>query len=118
MRTRGVSEEVRQRHAWLELLQVSGPFLTLPVAHRVFPNGLPEVPVQRRAAVRGLIAQMMDDRGATRHPVITAMLRDVPDWRGATMHVTSVASTSAATCHGSSGVHTSRAKTPRSPRAA
>jgi hypothetical protein len=81
MRGQGVSEEVRKRHAWLELLQVSGPFLTLPVAHRVFPNGLPEVPVQRRAAVRGLIAQMMDDRGASRHAVITAMLRDVFDWQ-------------------------------------
>jgi hypothetical protein len=81
MRGQGVSEEVRQRHAWLELLQVSGPFLTLPVAHRVFPNGLPEVPVQRRAAVRGLIAQMMDDRGASRHAVITAMLRVVFDWQ-------------------------------------
>jgi hypothetical protein len=81
MRTHGVSEEVRKRHAWLELLQVSGPFLTLPVAHRVFPNGLPEVPVQRRAAVRGLIAEMMDDRGASRHAVITAMLRDVFDWQ-------------------------------------
>jgi hypothetical protein len=77
----GVSEEVRKRHAWLELLQVSGPFLTLPVAHRVFPNGLPEVPVQQRAAVRTLVAQMMDDRGASRHAVVTAMLRDVFDWQ-------------------------------------
>jgi hypothetical protein len=81
MRAQGVSEEVRERHAWLELLQVSGPFLTLPVAHRVFPNGLPEVPVQQRATVRGLVAQMMDDRAASRHAVITAMLRDVFDWQ-------------------------------------
>ncbi len=81
MSAQGVSEEVRKRHAWLELLQVSGPFLTLPVAHRVFPNGLPEVPVQQRATVRALIAQMMDDRGASRHAVITAMLRDVFDWQ-------------------------------------
>ncbi len=81
MRAQGVSEEVRKRHAWLELLQISGPFLTLPVAHRVFPNGLPEVPVQQRAAVRALVAQMMDDRGASRHAVITAMLRDVFDWQ-------------------------------------
>ena len=81
MKAQGVSEEVRKRHAWLELLQVSGPFLTLPVAHRVFPNGLPEVPVQQRATVRALVAQMMDDRGASRHTVITAMLRDVFDWQ-------------------------------------
>ncbi|MGO8958835.1 MAG: Eco57I restriction-modification methylase domain-containing protein [Streptosporangiaceae bacterium] len=51
------------------------------MAHRVFPNGLPEVPVQRRAAVRALVAQMMDDRGASRHAVITNMLRDVFDWQ-------------------------------------
>src|SRR3974377_964894 len=81
MRPLGVSEEVRKRHAWLELLQVSGPFLTLPVVHRVFPNGLPEVPVQRRAAVRTLVAQMMDDRGASRHTGITSTLRDVLDWQ-------------------------------------
>jgi hypothetical protein len=81
MRAQGVSEEVRRRHAWLELLQVSGPFLTLPVAHRVFPNGLPEVPVQQRAVVRALVAQMMDDRGASRHAVIAAMLHDVFDWQ-------------------------------------
>jgi hypothetical protein len=81
MKPLGVSEEVRKRHAWLELLQVSGPFLTLPVVHRVFPNGLPEVPVQQRTAVRTLVAQMMDDRGASRHAVITSMLRDVLDWQ-------------------------------------
>jgi len=81
MRAQGVSEEIRKRHAWLELLQISGPFLTLPVAHRVFPNGLPEVPVQQRAVVRALVAQMMDDRGASRYAVITAMLRDVFDWQ-------------------------------------
>ena len=81
MRAQGVSEEVRKRHAWLELLQVSGPFLTLPVVHRVFPNGLPEVPVQQRATVRALVAQMMDDRGASRHTVIANMLRDVFDWQ-------------------------------------
>ena len=77
----GVSEEIRKRHAWLELLQVSGPFLTLPVVHRVFPNGLLDVPVQQRAAVRTLVAQMMDDRGASRHAVIASVLRDVFDWQ-------------------------------------
>jgi hypothetical protein len=81
VRAFGVSEEVRKRHAWLELLQVSGPSLTLPVVHRVFPNGLPEVPVNQRAAVRALAGQMMDDRGASRHAVIASMLRDVFDWQ-------------------------------------
>jgi hypothetical protein len=77
----GVSEEIRKRHSWLELLQVSGPFLTLPVAHRVFPNGLAEVPAQDRAKVRRLVAQMMQDHGASRHTVIESLLRDVFDWQ-------------------------------------
>jgi hypothetical protein len=77
----GVSEEIRKRHAWLELLQISGPFLTLPVVHRVFQNGLAEVPARERAEVRGLVAQMMDDHGASRHKVIETLLRDVFDWQ-------------------------------------
>jgi hypothetical protein len=77
----GVSEEIRKRHAWLELLQISGPFLTLPVVHRAFPNGLTDVPAQDRADVRRLVAQMMDDNGATRHIVIETLLREVFDWQ-------------------------------------
>jgi hypothetical protein len=77
----GVSEEIRKRHSWLELLQISGPFLTLPVVHRVFQNGLAEVPAPDRAKVRGLVAQMMEDRGASRHKVIETLLHDVFDWQ-------------------------------------
>jgi hypothetical protein len=77
----GVGEEIRRRHSWLELLQTSGPFLTLPVVHRVFPNGLAPVPVQQRARLRGLVAAMLDDRGASRHAVIETLLRDVLDWQ-------------------------------------
>jgi hypothetical protein len=77
----GVGEEIRRRHAWLELLQASGPFLTLPVVHRVFPNGLPPVPTRDRAAVRAAVARMLGDDGASRHKVIETMLRDVLDWQ-------------------------------------
>ena len=49
--------------------------------HRVFPNGLAEVPAPERAKIRGLVAQMMDDRGASRHKVIETLLRDVFDWQ-------------------------------------
>ena len=77
----GVSEEIRKRHSWLELLQISGPFLTLPVVHRVFQNGLAEVPAQDRAKARGLVAEMMDDHGASRHKVIQTLLHDVFDWQ-------------------------------------
>ena len=76
-----MSEEIRRRHGWLELLQTSGPFLTLPVVHRVFPDGLPPVPVARRAEVRAAVAEMLDTRGATRHALIETVLRDVLDWQ-------------------------------------
>jgi hypothetical protein len=77
----GVSEEIRRRHAWLELLQTSGPFLTLPVVHRAFPDGLAPVPQNQRARVRAMVAEMLDDGGATRHAVIEGMLRGVLDWQ-------------------------------------
>jgi hypothetical protein len=80
-RTGGVSEEVRRKHGWLELLQISGPFLTLPVVHRVFPDGLPPVPAGQRAEVRAAVAEMLDGYGATRHLVIETMLRDILDWQ-------------------------------------
>lgn len=76
----GAREQARRRHGWLDLLQTSGPFLTLPVVQRAFPDGLPVVPAERRAALRALVAAMLDDRGASRHVVVEAMLRDVLDW--------------------------------------
>jgi len=77
----GVSEEIRRRHGWLELLQTSGPFLTLPVVHRVFPDGLPPVAAAQRAEVRAAVAGMLDSHGASRHAMIETMLRDILDWR-------------------------------------
>lgn len=76
----GVSEAVRKQHGWLELIQTSGPFLTLPVAARVFPNGLPAVPAAYRATVRSQVAAMMGDGGASRHTVIHSLLADVLGW--------------------------------------
>jgi len=67
-------------HAWLELLSTSGPFLTLPVVARVFPDGLPAVPVDQRARIRSAVAAMVDGRGASRHQVVAEILRDVLDW--------------------------------------
>ena len=77
----GVNEEIRRRHGWLELLQTSGPFLTLPVVHRVFPDGLPPVAVAQRAEVRAAVAEVLDSHGASRHAMIETMLRDILDWQ-------------------------------------
>ena len=68
-------------HGWLELLQTSGPFLTLPVVQRVFGDMLPPVPAKQRAKIRALTADMLDSRGATRHALIQSMLGDVLDWQ-------------------------------------
>jgi hypothetical protein len=64
----------------LELVQTSGPFLTLPVVHRVFPDGLPPVPGPVRAATRTAVAEMLAGNGATRHAVVDFVLREVLGW--------------------------------------
>ena len=42
------------KHEWLNLLEVSGPFLAVPVLREVFPQGLEEM-VSSRACVCGNI---------------------------------------------------------------
>jgi len=79
-RSGGASEAARWRHAWLELVQQSGPFLTLPVVERVFPNGMPEVPLAARARVRGAVAEMMAADGAGRQGVVEQVLYAALDW--------------------------------------
>jgi hypothetical protein len=69
------------RHAWLELLQQSGPFLTLPVAERVWPTGLPAVPVPTRAAVRNALDSLLGTGStATRAELATTVFGDALDW--------------------------------------
>ena len=83
MRMRSANTEARRRHEWLEVLQTSGPFLTLPVVDRAmpaFPNGVPQTTPQQRARLRALIADMLDSRGASRHTVITTLLDDILGW--------------------------------------
>jgi len=78
------SAATRRRHEWLEVLQASGPFLTLPVVDRampVFPNGVPQASPQQRARLRAEIANMLSDNGANRHTVIETMLADTLAWR-------------------------------------
>ena len=73
-------EAARRRHGWLELVQTSGPFLTLPVVNRVYPDGLPEISPHIRAAMRAAVADMLDSAGATRGAAIEAVLRNALDW--------------------------------------
>jgi len=73
-------EAARRRQSWLELIQTSGPFLTLPVADRAFPNGLPEIAAAPRSTVRVAVADALASRGATRHVAVHAVLADALDW--------------------------------------
>lgn len=70
----------RHHHDWLELIETTGPFLTVPVLERVLPNGPGQVAPNVRARVRTLVAQMLDDHGASRHELVSAMLDEVLDW--------------------------------------
>jgi hypothetical protein len=78
----GAGEQARRRHAWLELVQTSGPFLTLPVVNRTWPNGLAAVATEIRAELRARVARMQADNGASRHRLIEFVLRNVLDWDG------------------------------------
>ncbi len=72
--------ETTKPHGWLELLQASGPFLTLPVLTRVFGDTLPAVPTGLRARIRVGAETMMRTGGDTRTAFINTMLDDAFDW--------------------------------------
>jgi len=60
------SAAAARRHGWLELLQQSGPFLTVPVADRVWSTGLPAVPSVVRALLRHGVADLLATAGRSR----------------------------------------------------
>lgn len=74
------SSAAAQRHAWLELLQQSGPFLTVPVADEIWPAGLPAVPQPVRAGLRAAVTQLLDDSGASRAAIARHVLCDALHW--------------------------------------
>lgn len=81
MNTRGTrTTETHKPHGWLELLQTSGPFLTLPVLTRVFGDRVPAVSTSLRARIRVAAETMMRTDGDTRTAFIDTMLDDAFDW--------------------------------------
>lgn len=73
-------EAARRRHPWLELLQASGPFLTLPVADRVWPTGMPPVPGAVRRVVRAAVTDALETGGASRQHTVHTVLTEALDW--------------------------------------
>ncbi|MFD6949566.1 hypothetical protein A6A08_07535 [Nocardiopsis sp. TSRI0078] len=86
---RSAADDSRQQHLnWLGLVEVSGPFLTLPVLREVWPVKLdPLEPEQRRelrrAATlwRDATAPTGKHREAGRDAWVEYVLRDLLDWR-------------------------------------
>ncbi len=74
------STAAARRHAWLELLQQSGPFLTIPVADQTWPTGLPAVPQPVRVGVRTALTQLLDDKGVSAGAIARQVLCDVLHW--------------------------------------
>lgn len=71
------------RHAWLELVQISGPFLTVPIADQTWPSGLPAVDRDTRAQLRAAVAEAFATGGTTRAELVRLVLADVLDWHEA-----------------------------------
>jgi hypothetical protein len=77
-----------RRHGWLELLQQSGPFLTVPVADQVWPAGLPAVPTSVRAEVRTAVAHLLESSGRTRGELAAVLFGEALGWGDALVEAT------------------------------
>src|SRR5687768_17582007 len=69
-----------RRHSWLELLQQSGPFLTVPVADEIWPTGIPAVPQPVRVGLRAAVTQLFEDYGASRSALSRHVLCEALNW--------------------------------------
>jgi hypothetical protein len=65
---------------WLNLLQISGPFLTIPVLEKIWPAGIPKVDRQTRASVGLALTEMLNTKGAERARLIEVVLNEALDW--------------------------------------
>ncbi|MBI3966544.1 MAG: hypothetical protein HY329_13000, partial [Chloroflexi bacterium] len=58
---------VARHHAeWLSLVEVSGPFLSMPVLLRAFPQGLDDLDVDLARLAHSAYEEWLDDQGGTR----------------------------------------------------
>ena len=74
------SAAAARRQGWLDLLQQSGPFLTVPVADRVWPTGLPTVPEPVRAQLRYDVAELLATGGTSRPDLTRTVLQAALGW--------------------------------------
>lgn len=74
---------VRRRHEdWLNLLQRSGPFLSVPVLTRTWPAGLEPLPRELLDSLRPAFQEWLEDPIARHRDWITFVLTQVLSWGG------------------------------------
>ncbi|WP_404816562.1 Eco57I restriction-modification methylase domain-containing protein [Streptomyces thermolineatus] len=71
-----------QHQEWLDLVEVSGPFLTMPVLRRAWPQ-LDALDKDQRARLRARHADWQADPAAARDDWAAYVLRDLLEWRDA-----------------------------------
>lgn len=71
------------RQAWLELIQISGPFLTVPIADQMWPSGVPAVDRDTRAQLRAAVSEVLATGGTTRAELARLVLAHALDWHEA-----------------------------------
>jgi hypothetical protein len=78
-RTRPRTTKARHHAEWLRLIDVSGPFLSLPVLERVFPHGLDAHEPERSAELRRLYEDWQDtpDNPESQRGWVGAVLRRI-----------------------------------------
>ncbi|MFJ8861292.1 Eco57I restriction-modification methylase domain-containing protein [Streptomyces sp. NPDC102451] len=69
----------RQHQEWLDLTEVSGPFLTMPVLRRAWPQ-LDALEKDERARLRARHADWQNDTAAGRDEWVAYLLRSVLEW--------------------------------------
>ena len=72
-----------RRHSWIELLQISGPFLTVPLADQTWPAGLPAVDRDTRGRLRAAVAELLASEGTNRAELARLVLAEVLEWKDA-----------------------------------
>jgi hypothetical protein len=56
----------RHHTEWLSLLEISGPFLSMPVLTRAFPQGLDALDADLKSDLRTVYEEWLDNQGGLR----------------------------------------------------
>jgi hypothetical protein len=76
-----LAEQARHRRSsWLELIQTSGPLVTLPAADRALPNGPATVSERTRTQLRSLGVDTLSERGGRREQLTETVFSAALDW--------------------------------------